>query len=86
MWRLGINLEGERMYRLVDVGSGRRKVLAERADELRNRGVRDVYLMCVDASRGFPQAIESIYPRAQVQLCIVHMVSRQLELCDLAGS
>ena len=42
--------------------------------ELRNRGTRDVYLFCVDGLKGFPQAIESIYPKAHVQLCIVHMV------------
>ena len=42
--------------------------------ELRNRGVRDIYLVCVDGLKGFPQAIESIYPKALVQLCIVHLV------------
>ena len=42
--------------------------------ELRNRGVRDIYLVCVDGLKGFPQAIESIFPKAQVQLCIVHLV------------
>jgi putative transposase len=46
--------------------------------ELRNRGVRDIYLVCVDGLKGFPQAIESIYPKAQVQLCIVHMVRASL--------
>lgn len=42
--------------------------------ELRHRGVRDIYLVCVDGLKGFPQAIESIFPKAQVQLCIVHLV------------
>lgn len=42
--------------------------------ELRNRGVKDIYLVCVDGLKGFPQAIESIFPKAQVQLCIVHLV------------
>ena len=45
---------------------------------LRNRGVRDVYLVCVDGFKGFPQAIETVFPRAQVQLCIVHMVRPSL--------
>jgi len=46
--------------------------------ELRNRGVRDIYLVCVDGLKGFPQAIESIFPKAQVQLCIVHLVRASL--------
>jgi len=46
--------------------------------ELRNRGVRDIYLACVDGLKGFPQAIESIFPKTQVQLCIVHMVRASL--------
>jgi putative transposase len=46
--------------------------------ELRNRGVKDIYLVCVDGLKGFPQAIESIFPKAQVQLCIVHLVRASL--------
>ena len=40
--------------------------------------MRDVYLFCVDGLKGLPQAIGSIYPKAQVQLCIVHMVRASL--------
>ena len=46
---------------------------------LRNRGVRDIYLVCVDGLKGFPQAIESIFPQAQVQLCIVHLVRASMK-------
>ena len=42
--------------------------------ELKNRGVNDVFIACVDGLKGFPEAIETVFPRAQVQLCIVHMV------------
>ena len=42
--------------------------------ELRNRGVKDVLIVCVDGLKGFPQAIEPVFPEARVQLCIVHMV------------
>ncbi len=47
--------------------------------ELRNRGVRDIYLVCVDGLKGFPQAIEAIFPKAQVQLCIVHLVRASMK-------
>src|ERR1700722_613279 len=47
--------------------------------ELRNRGVRDIYLVCVDGLKGFPQAVESVFPKAQVQLCIVHLVRASMQ-------
>ena len=42
--------------------------------EIRDRGVQDILIACVDGLKGFPQAIETIFPKTQVQLCIVHMV------------
>ena len=42
--------------------------------ELQNRGVQDILIACVDGLKGFPDAINTVYPKAQVQLCIVHMV------------
>jgi len=46
--------------------------------ELKNRGLRDVYIVCTDGLKGFPQAIESIFPKAQVQTCIVHLIRASL--------
>src|SRR5262249_17120695 len=46
--------------------------------ELKNRGVQDVLIACVDGLKGFPEAIESIFPQAQVQLCIVHLLRNSL--------
>ena len=42
--------------------------------ELKNRGVRDIFIACVDGLKGFPEAIETIFPKTQVQLCLVHLV------------
>ncbi|MFN8975492.1 MAG: IS256 family transposase, partial [Pseudanabaena sp.] len=42
--------------------------------EIRNRGVKDILIACVDGLTGFPNAIETVFPKTQVQLCIVHMV------------
>jgi len=47
--------------------------------ELRNRGVLDIFIACVDGLKGFPEAIEAVYPQTQVQLCIVHMVRNSLQ-------
>ena len=46
--------------------------------ELRNRGVQDIFIACVDGLKGFPEAIEAVFPRAAVQLCVVHMVRHSL--------
>ena len=45
---------------------------------MRNRGVQDIFIACVDGLKGFPQAIEAVFPKAVVQLCIVHMVRHSL--------
>jgi putative transposase len=46
--------------------------------ELQNRGVKDLFIACVDGLTGFPEAIESVYPQTRVQLCMVHMVRNSL--------
>lgn len=46
--------------------------------ELKNRGVKDIFIACVDGLKGFPEAIEAVFPETQVQLCIVHMVRHSL--------
>ena len=46
--------------------------------ELKNRGMRDTYIVCTDGLKGFPQAIETVFPKAQVQTCIVHLIRASL--------
>ncbi len=46
--------------------------------ELKMRGVQDIFIACVDGLKGFPEAIEAIYPNTQIQLCIVHLVRHSL--------
>ncbi|CAN4277501.1 IS256 family transposase [Pseudoxanthomonas sp. LjRoot125] len=46
--------------------------------ELRNRGVQDIFIACVDGLKGFPEAIEAVFPQTLVQLCVVHMVRHSL--------
>ncbi len=42
--------------------------------ELQNRGIKDIFIACVDGLKGFPEAIEAVFPQTQVQLCIIHMI------------
>ena len=46
--------------------------------ELKSRGVKDIFIACVDGLKGFPEAIETVFPDTQVQLCLVHMVRHSL--------
>ncbi len=43
-------------------------------NELKNRGVEDVFIVCCDGLKGFPEAIEAVFPKTVVQTCIVHMI------------
>lgn len=46
--------------------------------ELQNGGLKDIFIACCDGLSGFADAIEAVFPKAQVQLCIVHMVRNSL--------
>jgi putative transposase len=76
---IGIDLDGKKdVLGLWTSATEGAKFWLNVLTELRNRGVKDIYLVCVDGLKGFPQAIESVYPKAQVQLCIVHLVRASL--------
>ena len=47
--------------------------------DLHNRGVKDILVACVDGLKGFPEAIGSIYPNTEVQLCIIHQIRNALK-------
>ena len=46
--------------------------------ELKNRGVEEILIACIDGLKGFPEAISSVFPQTNIQLCIVHMVRNSL--------
>jgi putative transposase len=48
-------------------------------NDLRERGVQDILIACVDGLKGFPEAINSIFPQTEVQLCIVHQIRNSLK-------
>ena len=77
---LGINTEGYKELLGLWVGEHEgAKFWLGVLNELKNRGVKDILIACVDGLTGFPEAIETAYPKAQVQLCIVHMVRNSLK-------
>jgi putative transposase len=76
---LGITLEGQKeVLGLWTSASEGAKFWLQILTELKNRGVQDIFIACVDGLKGFPQAIQTVYPQATVQLCIVHLVRASL--------
>jgi len=76
---IGIGMEGRKevlgLWTSANEGA---KFWLQVLTELRNRGVQDIFIACVDGLKGFPQAIETVFPKTTVQLCIVHMVRASL--------
>jgi len=76
---LGLNTAGEKeLLGLWIAESEGAKFWLQVLTELRNRGVSDILIACVDGLTGFPDAIESVFPKAKIQLCIVHMMRNSL--------
>jgi len=77
---LGVNLEGrkEALGLYISEHEGANFWLQVLTD-LANRGVKDILIACVDGLKGFPEAIESIFPNTEVQLCVVHQIRNSLK-------
>jgi putative transposase len=76
---LGINLAGEKeLLGLWIAQTEGAKFWLQVVTELKNRGVQDIFIACVDGLKGFPEAIETVFPKTEVQLCIVHLVRHSL--------
>ncbi len=76
---IGVNLQGtkEVLGMWASENEGAKFWLAV-VTELKNRGVRDIFIACVDGLKGFPEAIETVFPQTTVQLCMVHLVRYSL--------
>ncbi len=76
---IGINLDGakEVLGLWIAQTEGAKFWLAV-VTELKNRGVQDIFIACVDGLKGFPEAIETVFPQTPVPRCIVHTVRHSL--------
>lgn len=80
---IGVNMEGHK--EVLGLWTGPQGHAAEGAKfwlqvltELKNRGVADVFIACIDGLKGFPEAIETVFPETAIQLCIVHQIRGSL--------
>ena len=76
---LGVGIDGKKeilgLYLNQSEGA---KFWLQVLTDLNNRGVEDILIACVDGLKGFPEAINSVFPQAEVQLCIVHQIRNSL--------
>src|ERR1035437_6770551 len=70
IWRWGIGLRGhKKVLGMLAANTDGAKFWLHVLTELKNRGVRDIFIGCVDGIKGFPEAMEVVFPVTQVQLC-----------------
>ena len=76
---IGVNMDGmKEVLGLWMAQTEGAKFWLQVVTELKNRGVTDIFIACVDGLKGFPDAIEAVFPKAAVQLCLVHMMRHSL--------
>ena len=72
---LGINLDGQKDILGIWIGEHESsKFWLNVLNDLKTRGVKDVFLFCVDGLTGFKEAIQAVYPNSQIQRCIIHQI------------
>jgi transposase-like protein len=77
---IGVNLQGKKELLGLWLGESEgAKFWLTCLTDLKNRGVNDIFVVCVDGLTGFPEAIRTAFPQTKVQLCIVHLVRAALK-------
>jgi transposase-like protein len=77
---LGLNIDGHKDLLGLWVGEAEGATFwLSVMTELRNRGVKEICIACVDGLKGFPETINTVFPKAEVQLCIVHQIRNSMK-------
>jgi transposase-like protein len=77
---LGVNSQGQKEVLGIWIAETESaKFWMQTLNELKNRGVDDILIACIDGLRGFPEAIKAIYPDAEIQHCIVHQIRHTIK-------
>lgn len=77
---LGINMEGKKEMLGLWLGESEgAKFWLRVFTELKNRGVNDIFIACIDGLKGLPDAINAVFPEASIQLCVIHMIRNSMK-------
>jgi len=81
----GINVEGQKEVLGLYLGAAEgAKFWLSVLNEIKNRGLKDIFILCADGLKGLPESVESVFPKAIFQTCIVHMVRHSLNYVPYA--
>lgn len=77
---LGINIEGHKEILGAWIGESEgAKLWLQVFTELKNRGIEDILIACMDGLKGLPEALQSVFPDTEIQLCIIHMIRNSMK-------
>lgn len=77
---LGIDMEGKKDFLGLWIGQTEgANFWLNILTELKNRGVEDIFVACIDGLKGFPEAINTVFPKTEIQLCIIHQIRNTLK-------
>ena len=77
---LGINGEGHKDILGIWIGENEgAKFWLKVCTELKNRGIQDILIVCIDGLKGFPDAIHTVFPQTRVQLCVIHQIRNTMK-------
>ena len=84
---LGINMDGKKEVLGIYVGDNESaKFWLSIINGLKNQGVKDIPITCVDGLTGFPQAIEAVFPQTEIQQCVIHQIRNTTRYASYKGS
>src|SRR6056297_2675599 len=80
---LGVNMDGQKeLLGIWMAKTAGAKFWVGVLTYLKTRGVKDIFIACVDGLKGFPAAIEAVFPKTDIQLCIVHMIRNSVRFVN----
>lgn len=83
---MGVTVDGYKEILSITVGANENsKFWLGMPNDLKNRGVKDVLFFCVDGPAGFKEAIQAVFPKAEIQRCVIHMLRNSFKYVDYKG-
>jgi putative transposase len=77
---LGINMDGEKDILGIWIGENESASFwLSVLTDLKSRGVEDIFIACIDGLKGFPEAIQAVFPRTNIQLCVIHQIRNSMK-------
>jgi len=77
---LGVGLDGKKSILGIWIGENEgAKFWLRVCSELKNRGVRDIFIACIDGLKGFPESITEVFPKTEIQLCVIHLIRNSMK-------